>query len=71
MRVWVWVCVCVCVCVSLNFPSTWEQRIIPSVFVAHFAGQCVPDSHCPTKTLSVHGEIWPDQPDAPVFGLAD
>ena len=28
-------------------------------------GQCMPDSHCPTKTLSVHGDIWPDQPDVP------
>ena len=25
----------------------------------------MPDSHCPTKTLSVHGDIWPDQPDVP------
>ena len=30
----------------------------------------MPDSHCPTKTLSVHGDIWPDQPDVPAFGLA-
>ena len=39
---------------------------------AHFAagGQCMPDSHCPTKTLSVCGDIWPDQPDVPAFGLA-
>ena len=30
----------------------------------------MPDSHCPTKTLSAHGEIWPDQPDVPaVFHL--
>ena len=27
-------------------------------------------SHCPTKALSVHGDIWHDQPDAPAFGLA-
>ena len=27
----------------------------------------MPDSHCPTKTLSEpeHGEIWSDQPDVP------
>ena len=30
-------------------------------------GQCMPDSHCPTKTLSVHGDIWPDQPDVPAI----
>ena len=30
----------------------------------------MPDSHCPTKTLSVRGDIWPDQPDIPAFGLA-
>ena len=29
----------------------------------------MPDSHCPTKTL-VRGDIWPDQPDVPAFGLA-
>ena len=23
------------------------------------------DSHCLTKALSVHGDIWPDQPDVP------
>ena len=27
----------------------------------------MPDSHCPTKTLSVHGDIWPDQPDVPAL----
>ena len=27
----------------------------------------MPDSHCPTKTLSEHGEIWPDQPDVPAI----
>ena len=30
-------------------------------------GKCT-DSHCPTKTLSVRGDIWPDQPDVPAFG---
>ena len=28
-------------------------------------GQCMPDCHCPTETLSEHGDIWPDQPDVP------
>ena len=30
----------------------------------------MPDSRCPTKTLSVRGDIWPDLPDVPAFGLA-
>ena len=46
---------CVCVCVCAHFAA---------------GGQCMPDSHCPTKTLSVCGDIWPDQPDVPAFGLA-
>ena len=48
-----WVCGCVCVC----------ETFVPKRIKA--GGQCMPDSHCPTKTLSVHGDIWPDQPDVP------
>ena len=28
-------------------------------------GQCTTDRHCPTKTLSVRGDTWPDQPCVP------
>ena len=63
--------VCVCVCETFV-----PKRIVPYLFVIQHlkvqafipitaGGQCMPDSHCPTKTLSVHGDIWPDQPDVP------
>ena len=50
--------VCVCVCNPVIQGSQ-------SFTCLHAGGQCMPDSHCPTKTLSVHGDIWPDQPDVP------
>ena len=61
----------VCVCETFV-----PKRIVPCLFLIQClqvqafipitaGGQCMPDSHCPTKTLSVHGDIWPDQPDVP------
>ena len=67
-------CVCarVCVCVKPLYPKGLYPTCLcynfgrVQVFVPITAGgQCMPDSHCPTKTLSVHGDIWPDQPDVP------
>ena len=67
------VCTCAHVCVCETFVP---KRVVPYLFVIQHlqvqafipitaGGQCMPDSHCPTKTLSVHGDIWPDQPDVP------
>ena len=54
----------VCVCESLDT----KLKVLGNHLKA--GGQCMPDSRCPTKTLSAHGEIWPDQPDVPaVFHL--
>ena len=41
----------------------YHPKAKASTDIKSAGGQCMPDSHCPTKTLSVHGEIWPDQPD--------
>ena len=55
---------CMCVCVHpdsklrVNRGLTMQQ-------VLFAGGQRMPDSHCPKKTLSEHGDIWPDQPDVP------
>ena len=47
---------------------TLLPRVTSSCADLHAGGACL--SQCPTKTHPVHGDIWPDQPDVPAFGLA-
>ena len=68
------VCVCMYVCMCVCVHPDSKLRVLAKIcwfhLVSDAGGQCMPDSHCPTKTLSAHGEIWPDQPDVPaVFHL--
>ena len=64
------VCVCVTVCVCENPDQLLRvSGMHLTTFSEDAGGQCMPDNHCPAKTLSVHGDIRPDQPDVQAENL--